>query len=239
MRLTIIDGHNFILTVESLAERLAFEGKRASREEAEELVLQWARRSEETSASIIYDGGKFPEGHPGNRDEGPLRVRFSDPPAEADDIIAYEAKEAAERGDEVTVVTADKDLAKKAKKAGAKIVSTEDFYFEITRKPFHPEKEEHFTDEQIAELETAMLTRVDEEEPESFDEPEPEPDEHEERPLPEPKERRAPVLAPEAQAVHPRPNREARRARYQEKMQRRAARGPANPTKSKKKKRGF
>jgi len=87
-------------------------------------------------------------------------VRFTDPPAEADDLIAYEAKEASEKGESVVVVTADKDLAKKAKRSGAKVISTEDFYFEITRAPVHAHKEEHFTDEQLAELETAMMERA-------------------------------------------------------------------------------
>ncbi|MFH1681904.1 MAG: NYN domain-containing protein [Candidatus Eisenbacteria bacterium] len=238
MRQTIIDGHNFILTVESLAERLAYEGKRASREEAEDLVLEWAKRSGEVSASIIYDGQKFPGGHPGNRDEGPLRVRFTDPPAEADDLIAFEAKEAVGRGDEVTVVTADKDLAKKAKRAGAKIISTEHFYYDVNRPPPQSTKEEHFTAKQMAELEETLLTR-EEEEPESPEVSEVGAEGAEEAPPRAVEGRRAPALAPEAKAVHARPDREGRKARYLEKMKRRAARGPAPPPKSKKKRRGF
>jgi predicted RNA-binding protein with PIN domain len=238
MRLTIIDGHNLILTVQSLAERLEFDGKRASREEAEDLVLRWAERSGDMNAHVVYDGEKFPGSHPGNRDEGPLRVRFTDPPAEADDLIVFGAKEAVDRGDTVTVVTADKDLGRKAKRAGARVVSTEDFFFELKRAPLRPEKEEHFTDEQMAEIETAILER-EEEEPEAESEPAPEPGEEDRsapgggvewgKSIPEKK------AAPRIQ----KPNKEERRTRFAERMKRRAARGASQPSKSKKKKRGF
>ncbi|RPJ43068.1 MAG: hypothetical protein EHM19_09395, partial [Candidatus Latescibacterota bacterium] len=198
MKRIIIDGHNFILTVESLADRLAFEGKRASREEAEGLVLSWAERTGEESVHIIYDGQKFPSGHPGNRDEGPLRVRFTDPPAEADDLVAYEAKEAADRGETVVVVTSDKDLAKKAKRSGASVESTEDFFFEITRAPAPAQKEEHFTEEELAVLEREMIDRGgEEEEVGAFEvEEEAEPEENRAAPAPLPSAALASTLAP-------------------------------------------
>jgi predicted RNA-binding protein with PIN domain len=240
MKRTIIDGHNFILTVESLADRLAFEGKRASRHEAERLVLEWAERADEENVHIVYDGEKFPGGHPGNRDEGPLRVRFTDPPAEADDLIAYEAKEASEKGESVVVVTADKDLAKKAKRSGAKVVSTEDFYFEITRAPVHAHKEEHFTDEQLAELETAMMERAVEE-PEEEEAPvgeiTPEPWARHAEPADEEPARAVPETR--AAVPHTPPNRDERRARYLERMKRRGPEGGAQKPKPRKKRRGF
>ena len=109
-------------------------------------------------------GQDFPEGHPGNREEGPLKVRFTDPPAEADDMILYQANEALGRGDEVVVVTSDRKLGKKVERAGARVLSTEDFFFELQRTPTAPDKEARFTGNQKEGLEREILQREESEE---------------------------------------------------------------------------
>lgn len=159
MDLYLVDGHNLILTVRNLTEYLVFQNRRASRDETEALILAWAERQQNLAVRLIYDGQDFPDGHPGNRDEGPLSVRFADPPAEADDLIVFDAKEATLREGTVTVVSGDRELIRRVSEVGAKALSTVEFFKRLNEAPPAPPKEKRFTGEEREALDRQILDR--------------------------------------------------------------------------------
>lgn len=229
MRITVIDGHNLILRVQALTEKIDYEGRRASREEAEALILAWADREGEGAVRLVYDGRLFEGSHPGSRDEGRLQVRFADPPAEADDLIRHEAMEASLRADAVVVVTGDKALARSVEEYGARVVDPGSFFRELTRKPPSPDKERRFSADEIDALRAEMMERG-EGEPDRVVEETPRPAPRKPTP-PEPRPPR-----PKQPAVRPRPEKEERREKFQAKRKRGAGKGKP---KSRKKRRGY
>lgn len=230
MRLVIIDGYNLICTDGDFSDCLAYEGVRAAREEMERVVLRWARIDGDVDALLLYDGRYFPGGHPGNRDEGPLRVRFVDPPAEADDRILYDAREAVKNGSRVVVVTDDRKLARGTEEFGTDHLSIRSFVSLLERSPREPFKESRFSDREIEDLEREQL----------------------ERPMPEVKPSTQPVPSAQTPRIASSKNREERiespacsekdkskrRERYKNRIKKRAASGKGKPPK-RKKKRGY
>ncbi len=229
----LVDGHNLILTVRNLTEYLVFQNRRASRDETEALILAWAERQEDLAVRLIYDGQDFPDGHPGSRDEGPLSVRFADPPAEADDLIVFDAKEATLRGGKVTVVSGDRDLIRRVSEVGAKTLSTVDFFKRLNEAPPEPPKEERFTGEERESLDKEILGRGEGDQASSA------PvgggvaagRSRAARPAPAPPKEKEP-------AVRARPDKSERRERFLAKQNRRAAAAGKSP-KPKKKRRGY
>ena len=233
VKLYLVDGHNLIFRSRALWEVLHYEGKSASREEAERMILRWARRAGERRVLLVYDGKTFPGGHPGNRDEGPLRVRFTDPPAEADDRIVYEARREGERRGMVVVVTGDRALAAEARRAGAETIAPDAFLALLTAPAAEKEKEARFSAEEREALAEEQMRRP----PLSPSRRSPEPTSP---PVPAGGSGRT-VPAGEP----PRPSRPAppdgaeRRARYAEKMKKKTASRGKRPSRSRKKRRGF
>ncbi|MFH1278005.1 MAG: NYN domain-containing protein [Candidatus Eisenbacteria bacterium] len=231
MRITVIDGHNLILGVRSLAERVDFDGKRASRKEAETLILAWAEREGDMAVRLVYDGRRFEGSHPESRDEGPLRVRFSDPPAEADDLILHEAMDASLRADSVTVVTGDKELARSVEELGARVVDPAEFYRELVRRPPGPDKEHRFSADEIEALHEEMLGRGEGEEVPAAREATASPPRTVKAAPPKPK-----TPKQKRPAVQQGPKKEERREKFEAKQKRAK---PKSKPKSRKKRRGF
>ena len=231
MKLYLVDGHNLIFQSRGLSEILHYENGRASREEAERRILRWALAAGGIHVLLVYDGMTFPDGHPGNRDEGPLRVRFTDPPAEADDRIVYEAERAAGRYGRIVVVTDDRTLRGKASAAGAETMAVADYHRELGAPPEEAAKEERFTDEEADALAREMLRR-----PAPPAVPGPVPPRAPRRPA----RNEAPAApAPAKKTPPPSPDREERRERYAGKMKRKAASRGKRPSRSRKKRRGY
>jgi predicted RNA-binding protein with PIN domain len=153
----LVDGHNLILTTRALTELLESEGERASREGAEALILAWARRKGGVRVRLIYDGQDLPKGHPGSRDDGPLAVRFADPPLTADDRILQEAEVVAKDGAAVVVVTGDKELGRQAARVGARVMDIHAFYRLLIRPREELSKEDHLSDEEKRDLVREIL----------------------------------------------------------------------------------
>ncbi|MBN1826925.1 MAG: NYN domain-containing protein [Candidatus Eisenbacteria bacterium] len=230
MKLYLVDGYNLIFNSRRLSELLHYDGRRASREEAERVILRWARAAGDVRVLLVYDGKRFSGGHPGNRDEEPLLVRFTDPPAEADDRIVYEAGRAAGRFGRVFVVSDDRGLREAARAAGADTVDIESYLRAIFTPGAEPFKEARFSDEEAAEIAEEQMRRP----APAREEPSPPP------PLPARRPAARPKAVPSESAIPaPRPERTGARERYEKRTKRKAASSGKRPSRSRKKRRGF
>lgn len=115
-RLIIVDGYNLILR----SPRLRPGPNRTLRESREKLVnlLSWMMGAHPARFLVVFDGA---EG--GGRDEtiGPVQVVFSRPPEKADDVIRRTVEKRVGGDEQITVVTADIDVARHARAMGADI----------------------------------------------------------------------------------------------------------------------
>jgi len=115
-RLIIIDGYNVIHRTPALRP----EKGRSLRESREKLVnlLSWAFGAGDARFLVVFDGAEE-----GGREEGSGRVevRFSRPPDKADDVIRRLVEERIDRGERVSVVTSDLEVARHARAMGAEI----------------------------------------------------------------------------------------------------------------------
>lgn len=121
-RLIIVDGYNVILRSPQLRP-----GKgRDLREARDKLVnmLSWVVGGEDAHFIVVFDGV-----HQAGPPEQSTRVdvRFSRPPATADDLIGELVEDRVERQERVTVVTADLEVARHARALGADIVLSDLF----------------------------------------------------------------------------------------------------------------
>ena len=115
-RLVIVDGYNLILRTPELkpgpSRTLA-----ASRSKLENL-LEWVM-GPEARFLVVYDGADGVDGSPGKG--GRVEVMFSNPPESADDVIRTVVEKRIDRGEELTVVTSDAEVARHARAMGADI----------------------------------------------------------------------------------------------------------------------
>ncbi len=234
MRLFIIDGHNLILSTEMLSDLLALEGRRASREEAESLILHWAERQGDVRVSLYYDGEEIEGGHPGNRDEGPLSVRFTDPPAEADDRIVFEASREAGGGEKVTVVTGDGGIRNRLAGMAIQFLEVEKYLRDLTAPAPSPSKEGRFSEDEHNALGEELRAHAAVGEPARANG----------GGKGSPADRSAPIrpaAKPKEPPVVARPAREARSEAYRKRIEKRTKSSSASKPKSrsKKKKRGY
>ena len=115
-RLIIIDGYNLILRSPELKPGAG----RTLREARDKLVnlLSWAVGGADVRFVVIFDGDEGPGADAGG---GRVEVRFSRPPEKADDLIRRLVEERADRGERLTVVTSDLEVARHARAMGADI----------------------------------------------------------------------------------------------------------------------
>ncbi len=121
-RLVILDGYNVIHRTPQLRPG---EG-RTLRESREKLVnlLSWMMGGEGVEFIVVFDGESG-----GGRDErdGRVEVRWSRPPDNADAVIRRLVEERVDRVDQLTVVTADLEVARHARAMGATIALSDLF----------------------------------------------------------------------------------------------------------------
>ena len=120
--LIVVDGYNLIHRTPALRP-----GPGRTLEEAREKLLNllaWAFGTGEAHFIVVFDGVRG-----GGRDHRSARVevRFSRPPATADDVIRRLVEERVERVERLTVVTADVEVARHARAMGADIAISDLF----------------------------------------------------------------------------------------------------------------
>ncbi|HEV2105897.1 MAG TPA: NYN domain-containing protein [Candidatus Eisenbacteria bacterium] len=118
-RLIIVDGYNLILRSPHLQPGPG----RTLRESRDKLVnlLSWAMGGDAARFLVVFDGARDAPAGGGGGSSGRVQVRFSRPPQTADDLIRELVEEHVERVDQLTVVTADLEVARHARAMGADV----------------------------------------------------------------------------------------------------------------------
>lgn len=114
-RLVVVDGYNLILRTPALKPG---EGRTLRQSRSKLLsLLAWAM-DPHVRFLVVFDGAEVR-----GRDarSGRVEVRYSKPPAKADDLIRALVQEQADRDEEVTVVTSDIEVARHARALGANV----------------------------------------------------------------------------------------------------------------------
>jgi len=115
--LIIVDGYNLIHRTPDLRP-----GPDRTLEEARDKLinlLSWAVGSGDARFVVVFDGSDEATDFESGSDR--VRVRWSRPPAKADDLIRKIVEREIDRGIRLTVVTADLEVARHARAMGANI----------------------------------------------------------------------------------------------------------------------
>lgn len=125
MHTIVIDGYNLILRSPAFRP----DDRRDLAMAREKLVnlLSWTIGGGEVRFLVIFDGSETAFGSRRTTRSGGVTVRFSKPPAKADDLIREVVEELYENETETTVVTSDLEVARHAQACGAKIVLSDLF----------------------------------------------------------------------------------------------------------------
>jgi len=115
-RLVIVDGYNLILR----SARLKPGPGRTLRESRDKLVnlLSWMMGANETRFLVVFDGADY-AGH--DEPAGRVQVVYSRPPEKADDVIRRIVEKRVGGDEQITVVTADIEVARHARAQGADV----------------------------------------------------------------------------------------------------------------------
>lgn len=127
-RLIIVDGYNLILRSPDLKPG----PERTLRESREKLLnlLSWAVGAGDARFIVVFDGEQGVSSEP-SRGGGRVEVRWSKPPAQADDVIRALVEERSEGDDRLTVVTSDLEVARHARAMGADVALADLFVASI------------------------------------------------------------------------------------------------------------
>jgi len=121
--LVVVDGYNLIHRSPDLRP-----GPDRTLEEARDKVvnlLSWAVGAGDARFLIVFDGAQGVASGPSG--SARVSVRWSKPPAKADDLIRRIVEEEIERVDRLTVVTADLEVARHARAMGADVALSDLF----------------------------------------------------------------------------------------------------------------
>jgi predicted RNA-binding protein with PIN domain len=121
--LVVVDGYNLIHRSPDLRP-----GPDRTLEEARNKLLSllsWAVGTGEARFLVVFDGAEDAEAGPTG--SGRVTVRWSKPPAKADDLIRRIVEEEIERVERLTVVTADLEVARHARAMGANVALSDLF----------------------------------------------------------------------------------------------------------------
>ncbi len=114
-RLVVVDGYNLILRTPALRPG---EGRTLRQSRAKLLtLLSWAVDAS-VRFLVVFDGAEV-RGR--DSSQGRVDVRYSRPPAKADDLIRELVAEHVEREEALTVVTSDLEVARHARALGATV----------------------------------------------------------------------------------------------------------------------
>jgi len=113
----IIDGYNLIHRSPDLRPG----PERTLEESREKLInlLSWTVGSGEARFVVVFDGAEGGGSDPSGSER--VQIRWSRPPAKADDVIRTLVEAETEKGHRVTVVTADIEVARHARAMGATV----------------------------------------------------------------------------------------------------------------------
>lgn len=114
-RLVIVDGYNLILRTPALKPG---EGRTLRQSRAKLLSLLSWTVDPRVRFLVVFDGADV-RGRDSRQDR--IEVRYSKPPAKADDLIRELVADRVDREDGVTVVTSDLEVARHARALGADI----------------------------------------------------------------------------------------------------------------------
>jgi len=115
-RLVVVDGYNLILRTERLRPG---EGRTLRESRAKLLSLLAWTVDPSARFLVVFDGAEV-RGKDGM--QGRVEVRYSKPPAKADDLIRALVVERTDRDERVAVVTSDIEVARHARALGADII---------------------------------------------------------------------------------------------------------------------
>ncbi|HTR97697.1 MAG TPA: NYN domain-containing protein [Candidatus Acidoferrales bacterium] len=123
-RTVVLDAYNVIHRTPQLRPG----SDRTLRESREKLLnlLAWMMGGETTRFIVVFDGAE-PHGRDEAEGSGRVQVRWSRPPEKADDLIRRLVEQEVARGERVTVVTADLEVARHARAMGADIALSDLF----------------------------------------------------------------------------------------------------------------
>ena len=121
----VIDGYNLILRSPAFQP----DDRRDLATARDKLVnlLSWAVGTGEATFVVVFDGNESAFGSRRRQTSGRVTVRFSKPPAKADDLIRELVEELHEAGTPTTVVTADVEVARHARACDAQVVLSDLF----------------------------------------------------------------------------------------------------------------
>lgn len=125
-RLIVIDGYNVI---HRSPELMPGPG-RTLRESREKLVnlLAWTVGTGDARFVVVFDGANE---RGGDERSGRVELIYSRPPEKADDVIRRLVEDRVDRGDPLTVVTSDLEVARHARAMGADIALSDLFLSSI------------------------------------------------------------------------------------------------------------
>ena len=121
--LVVVDGYNLIHRSADLRP-----GPERSLEESRDKLinlLSWAVGAGDARFLVVFDGAA--DGDAGETGSDRVRIRWSRPPAKADDLIRDIVEKEIERDRRVTVVTADLEVARHARAMGANVALSDLF----------------------------------------------------------------------------------------------------------------
>lgn len=121
--LVVVDGYNLIHRSADLRP-----GPDRTLEEARDKLinlLSWTVGSGDARFLVVFDGTQG--GGADQTGSARVKVRWSRPPATADDVIRAVVEDEIERGERVTVVTADLEVARHARAMGATVALSDLF----------------------------------------------------------------------------------------------------------------
>lgn len=146
----VIDGYNLILRSPAFRP----DDRRDLRAARDKLVnlLSWAVGSGEVAFLVVFDGSEDAGGGLQAHRSGRVTVRFSKPPAKADDLIREIVEELRAARTETTVVTADLEVARHARAHDAKVVLSDLFAASLFPERVK-EQVEHYKKEKRGEAE--------------------------------------------------------------------------------------
>ncbi|MBI5170779.1 MAG: NYN domain-containing protein [Candidatus Eisenbacteria bacterium] len=118
-RLIVIDGYNLIHRTPQLKPG----DGRTLRQSREKLLnlLTWMMGANAARILVVFDGAVGAGSPNESEGAGRIEVRFSRPPMNADMLIREIVEDQVERVDQLTVVTADIEVAQHARAMGAKV----------------------------------------------------------------------------------------------------------------------
>jgi len=116
-----LDGYNVIAAM--TGEALGLLDLEAERDELNQLLVQY-RKLSKNRLTVVYDGGRSVTGEPHNYSESGVKITFSTSGRSADQVLIRMAHQ---YGSGLTIVTADREVARESERNGAIVLESGEF----------------------------------------------------------------------------------------------------------------